>query len=114
LAFLLAAEFPGVEALRAQAATARVVGQCECGCATVDLDVDANAPRAEGVKQRNAVEAYGLARSNDRPPPGLILFVEEGRLASLEIVSNAEPVFSAFPPTGEFGPPTVLWLDADD
>ena len=32
---LLAADFPGVEALRDQAASLRVVGRCDCGCPTI-------------------------------------------------------------------------------
>jgi len=105
LAFLLAQSFPGVEALRAQAGTAYVVRKCDCGCATIDLEVDAATPPATEVGEPVAVEAHGLPRSDGRPPPDLILFVRDGRLASLEIVSYSEDVFEAFPRTAEFEPP---------
>jgi hypothetical protein len=105
LSFLLEPEFPGVEALRRQAATARVVRRCECGCATIDLASAPAAPSAEGVREPNAVEARGRARDDGRPPPDLILFVRDGRLSSVEIVSYDEPVFDVFPPPEEFEEP---------
>jgi hypothetical protein len=105
LSFLLQPEFPGVEALRRQAATARVMRRCECGCATVELATDAGVPAAEGVGEPNAVEARGRARDDGRPPPELILFVRDGRLSSVEIVSYDEPVFDVFPAPEEFEEP---------
>jgi hypothetical protein len=110
LSFLLAVEFPGVEALRVQAQSARVVRQCECGCATIDLAPDPAAPVAEGVGCPNAVEARGRARTDGRVPPDLILFVGDGRLRSVEVVSYDEPVFEMFPAPQEFERPTVPWL----
>jgi len=59
LSFLLEPEFPGVEALRLQAATARVVRRCECGCATIDLEADPAAAAAEGVREPNASRRVG-------------------------------------------------------
>jgi hypothetical protein len=109
----LAVEFPGVEALRAQTLAARVVRQCECGCATIDLATDPAAPVAVGVGAANAVEARGRARTDGRVPPDLILFVGDGRLRSLEIVSYGEPVFETFPSPEEFEQPTVPWLSSD-
>lgn len=105
LSFLLGSEFPGVEALRRQAATARVVGRCECGCATIDLATDPAATAAEGVREPNVVEASGRPRDDGRPPPDLILFVRDGRLSSLEIVSYDKPVFDVFPTPEEFEEP---------
>jgi hypothetical protein len=105
LSFLLEPEFPGVEALRRQAETARVVRQCECGCATIDLATDPAAPAAEGVREPNVVEARGRARDDGRPPPELILFVRDGRLSSVEIVSYDEPIFDVFPAPEEFEEP---------
>jgi hypothetical protein len=105
LSFLLEPEFPGVEALRLQAGTASVVGRCECGCATIELATDPAAPAAEVVREPNAVEARGRARDDGRPPPELSLFVRDGRLSSVEIVSYDEPVFDVFPAPGEFEEP---------
>jgi hypothetical protein len=42
LGLLLSTEFPGVEALRAQARSAVVVGRCDCGCPTIELAVPAD------------------------------------------------------------------------
>jgi hypothetical protein len=39
-----------------------------------------------------------------RPEPDLLLFVRDGRLASIEIVSYSDDVYDVFPPPGEFGP----------
>ncbi len=44
LAALLAVDFPGAEALRAQAERAQVVGRCDCGCPTIDLRVPDEVP----------------------------------------------------------------------
>jgi hypothetical protein len=90
LTALLAVDFPGAVELRAQAATARVTGRCACGCPTIDLVVDEATPVA-AVEDRMPVEA-------DVPDGGLIVFVDEGRLAALEYwtVSDETPV--EFPP----------------
>jgi hypothetical protein len=90
-----------VEILRAQAATVVVVRECGCSCATIDLGVDPSVPDADGVREPNAVEAHGRPRSDGRPPPDLILFVRDGRLASLEIVSYPDAVFDEFPPPAD-------------
>lgn len=87
---LLAADFPGAAELRAQAATARVVGRCGCGCPTIDLVVDDATPRAE-LKNSVAAEA-------DVPDGGLIVFTDEGRLSRLEYWSTADETPAEFPP----------------
>ncbi|MEU4253692.1 hypothetical protein AB0F15_40500 [Amycolatopsis sp. NPDC026612] len=90
---LLAADFPGAGELRAQAATARVIGRCGCGCPTIDLAVDETTPRA-AVKKSVAVEA-------DVPDGGLILFVDDGRLSCLEYWSTADERPAGFPSAGQ-------------
>jgi hypothetical protein len=105
LSFLLEPEFPGVEALRRQAVTARVVGRCECGCATIELATDPAAPAAEGVREPVAVVASGRPRGDDPPPPPLFLTVLDGRLCEIEIVSYDETVFDVFPSPEEFEAP---------
>ena len=104
LAFLLEPEFTGVEALRRQAATARVVGRCPCGCATIYLATDPAAAAAEGVTAPVAVVASGRPRGDD-PPPTLFLTVLDGRLCEIEIVSYDETVFDVFPAPEEFEGP---------
>ncbi|NUS44617.1 MAG: hypothetical protein HOQ24_13130 [Mycobacteriaceae bacterium] len=89
LSAMLDRPFPGAPQLRAQLATARVVGQCHCGCPTVDLAVDVTLPTAV-VDSRIPVEAAV-------PDGGLILFVEEGRLSSLEYYHLAEDPPPYFP-----------------
>jgi hypothetical protein len=113
LTFLLGADFPGVEKLRAQANTARVIGACDCGCATVYLEVDPSLPTADEVTQTNAVDATGLPRAGSAPLPDLILFVKDGRLSSVEIIWYGEAPVRDFPPPSEFGAPQALWWDAD-
>ena len=90
-----------MEALRAQAETARVIRECECGCATIDMTTDPALPPAEGVTEPNAVEAPG--RGGEALE--LILFVRDGRLSSLEIVSYDVATLEVFPPPSEFGLP---------
>lgn len=90
---LLAADFPGAVELRAQAATARVIGRCGCGCPTIDLEVDETTPRA-AVANSVAVDA-------DAPDGGLILFVADGRLSCLEYWSTADERPARFPPPGQ-------------
>ena len=82
LGYLLAADFPGVEALRRQATVATVTDGCACGCATIDLSVDSNlAPPAVATRvwKRNvltpAVRPAGVVgaprnRLLRRPDPG--------------------------------------------
>ena len=99
LGFLLSADFPGAGALRHQARAARVVEGCPCGCASVELEVDPAAPRALQVSQYNAVEARGVHVAAD-----LILFVADGRLASMEIVGHGAQRFTEFPAPDAFAP----------
>ena len=114
LDFLLNAEFPGVEKLRRQARTARVVGRCECGCATIYLGVDESLPLADEIARSNAVDAAGRPSSDDRPAPELILFVKEGRLSSIEIVWYGDAPISEFPLPGEFENPVAAWFEDRD
>jgi hypothetical protein len=109
LAFLLTAEFPGAEKLRQQAATAQVVGRCDCGCATVYLAVDPSLPVANEVTQSHAVEAVGETPGEDKPPREVIMFVSDGRLSSIEIVWYGDAPIAEFPPADEFKSPAASW-----
>ncbi len=111
LTFLLSADFPRVEKLRDQAPTAQVSGRCECGCATIVLAVDESLPVAKEVAQKSAVDAIGRQRADSGTGPDLILFVEEGRLASIEIVFGGSEFASEFPPPDQFEKPVALWFD---
>jgi hypothetical protein len=99
---LLAQNFPGVEALRLQAESVEAKRGCQCGCGTIALVVtrdqlprsDASSPvPAEGEVFDSAGNGVG----------GLLLFLHDGFLASLEIYSNAEPL--PLP-----APETVRWV----
>jgi hypothetical protein len=87
---LLDDEVDGVEELRAQAALATASTGCECGCVTIDLHVpdDVPVPPTAGTAplEGTVVDAAG------EPIGGVLLFVEHGRLAGLEVHSVDEPL----------------------
>lgn len=81
---LLAHDFEGVEALREQARQLVAIKGCSCGCGTIDLTpVGRNHPRStasspvptEGTVYDDQGESVG----------GLLLFLAEGLVSSLEI-----------------------------
>jgi hypothetical protein len=78
LEFLLTADFPGRDELKAQLQHVEVVGDCECGCGTIDLKVNEYPTRAF-VEEPIPVEARGEGIE-------VLLFVRGGLLCSLEIV----------------------------
>ncbi len=93
---LLAVDFPGVDALRAQLLGTRVTGRCACGCPTVDLEPPADAPPAV-VGTSVPVEAKAHSRSGEGE--GLVLlFVDDGRLSCLEYAPLGDRTPSTFPP----------------
>jgi hypothetical protein len=97
LALLNYADFDGRDALLDQADAARVVGFCGCGCATVDLAVDA-ARSATSVAHPIPNEAVVLD-DEGAAIGGVLVFVREGYLASLEVYDfNGVPI-SPFPST---------------
>ncbi|WP_197696479.1 hypothetical protein [Nocardia terpenica] len=86
---MLAGDFPGAVELRAQALTAKVVGQCRCGCPTIDLMVDPSAPAAA-----NLPNPVTEAATDDG---GLLLFVRDGKLVGLEYYSLTDDTPDRFP-----------------
>jgi hypothetical protein len=106
LAFMLEAEFPGDTALREQAERAIVVEQCTCGCATIDLAIPDDLPVAVDAPPVPMVQTH--ARDMEERPVGLLLFVRDGRLSSLEIVWYDESQMTGeFPPRQFWEPPTA-------
>jgi hypothetical protein len=100
LRFMLASDFPGFEQLRAQAATARVVGRCGCGCASIDIAVDrANTPPA--LDAPTGVAA--TAASRDPRVTHLMLWVDGAYLSGLEL--SWLDMTEEFPPPEMFDPP---------
>jgi hypothetical protein len=80
LTLLLSVEFPGVDELRVQAASAAVVGGCDCGC-----------PLASGLSSRLAPAEGVVSPQGDGVPGEIILFVDDGRLSYLEYVYYDAP-----------------------
>ena len=106
LEFMLSAAFPGNEVLREQSSRAMVVEQCTCGCATIDFELTGNAPVAPEIQGAPLVQTR--AKDMDAHPAGLMLFVRDGRLSSLEIVWYDESQMTGeFPAPDFWEPPTA-------
>lgn len=93
---LLDLDFPGVAELRCQMQSVRVVGQCSCGCATVDLEGDRTQCAPAGTTSPIPAEAIVLD-SKGTAIGGLIVFLRQGYLSSLEIYSFDQPIPSLPP-----------------
>lgn len=91
LALLLGVEFPGVDELRVQAASATVVGGCDCGGPSIALRMPDAAPLASGLTSRLAPAEGVVSPQGDGVPGEIILFVDEGRLSYLEYVYYDAP-----------------------
>jgi hypothetical protein len=97
LALLNHADFDGRDSLLAQVDFARVVGYCGCGCATVDLAVDSAAPASSsGSPIPNEATVLG---ADGEPIGGVLVFVRDGYLTSLEVYDYGGVPISPFPPT---------------
>ncbi|WP_209313924.1 hypothetical protein [Blastococcus sp. TF02A-35] len=72
-----------MEELRAQAPDATASPGCGCGCGTVGLHVPDGLP-ASTAESPVPVEGT-VVGPRDEPVGGLLLFVEHGRLAGLEV-----------------------------
>jgi hypothetical protein len=84
LGFLLDEDFEGVDQLRVQAASAVVVGRCDCGCPTIDLGLDADAPASNLSGRLAPTEA--IVQIDGRAPGEVILFLDDWKLDSMEYV----------------------------
>jgi len=83
---LLAQEFDGVDPLRAQATSVLARRGCECGCGTIKLvPQNPDAPRSS-AQSPVPVEATVLDDAGE-PVGGVLLFVQDGLLSSLEVYS---------------------------
>jgi hypothetical protein len=84
-------DFPGVRELREQAQHVMAKKGCECGCGTIDLVPDGTPVHRSDAP--NPVPVDGIVSSPDgEEVGGLILFVSDGMLQSLEIYSHGEPL----------------------
>jgi hypothetical protein len=101
LDYLLAA-LPDSEQLREQAATARLLHTCSCGCATVALVTDPAVAAAHDLPIA-AVRSAGA----DPQAPELVLRIEHGRLASIEIDGHGK-LYETFPAPDRFQAPLAV------
>jgi hypothetical protein len=88
---LLGHEFAGVQELRQQARHIEAKSGCTCGCGTIDFVFDgAPVPRSEAP---TPVPVEGrVAGAGGDDVGGLILFLKDGMLQSLEIYSYDKPL----------------------
>jgi len=94
---LLSLDFEGVEQLRRQAGDSRVVGRCDCGCPTIEIETRADCLDIAFTSRLAPVE--GRVRPlADEPVGDVILFVDDGRLSSLELVWYTDAPPKAWPP----------------
>ena len=107
LAFMLSTEDPRMEPLREQASAAHVTGMCKCGCATIDLEVDRSKARAARGLSRPAIDSTSYERSDPEHVRELILFLDDGWLASLEVVYYGASPPRLLPEPTDMGPPFV-------
>jgi hypothetical protein len=106
---LLAHDFPGAAALRAQLDRTTATPGCTCGCGTVDLQVPDTAPTAAAG---GAAPVEGTVVGPDgRPAGGVLLFVEAGRLSRLDITSYGDPLPVPAPEQVTWGP--TAWAGED-
>jgi hypothetical protein len=96
---VLSTDFAGVPELREQAAEATVTATCPCGCPSVTLHVPGGPP-ASACRSRLA-PAEARRAPDDELPTDVILFLDDGRLAGLELVWYSDAPPTSWPPAGE-------------
>ncbi len=89
LEFLLSVEVPGIEDLREQVAYARAA-RWDCGCASFNIIVDRERAPRSAITASPAVEAYSKERDDVDKAFDLLLWVEEGWLAGVELVDYVD------------------------
>jgi hypothetical protein len=123
LDFLVSVDHPAAEALRIQAATARVTDKCDCGCGGISLTVDREGtPRADLGNQetrvfggrlflRKVFRCRHVTSNNDPKDPEetqwLTLYTEDGWIEGIESswVSDSPP--KGLPSPEGFSPPSI-------
>jgi hypothetical protein len=87
----LSHDFPGVQELREQALHVTAKKGCQCGCGTIDFVLDETQVRRSASPNPVPVDAVVEGGKGDAVG-GLILFVRDGLLQSLEVYSHADPL----------------------
>ncbi len=85
LDLMLSLDFEGVEELRRQALNVLVTGRCSCGCPTIDLATSPDSNRSRIADSTSPVQAR-VDHGEGHAPGEFILFLNDGRLSSLEYV----------------------------
>lgn len=88
---LLAHDFPGVDELRVQARVVHARKGCTCGCGTIDLVPMGNDPPRSEATSPVPTEGTVLDTSGV-DIGGLLLFLTDGLLGSLEVYAYNEPL----------------------
>lgn len=99
IALLDHADFPGRDALRAQADDVIATGGCSCPCASIHLAPAASTPPADAAPSPISNEAHILDEGGEIVG-GMILFVTEGRMSLLEVYTYADEPIAPFPALG--------------
>jgi hypothetical protein len=97
LALLNHADFEGRDALLEQAGSAIADSRCGCGCATIGFDIDPRAPSA-GRSYRPIPNQAEVFDDEGELSGGVIVFVADGYLSSLEIFYYGDEPILEFPP----------------
>jgi hypothetical protein len=123
LDFLVSVDHPAAEALRIQAATARVTGECECGCGRISLAVDREGtPRADLGGQDTQLFGGRLVlrkfrfrhveSSNDPEDPEetqwLTLYTEDGWIEGIENSWLSDSPPEGLPSPEGFSQPSIV------
>jgi hypothetical protein len=108
LDFLLSVEAVGIVELREQAALARVA-RWSCGCASFNVVVDRDKAPRSVITTSPAVEAFSTERDDSDKAFDLLLWVQDGWLAGVEIVDylsrHGEDSPKEIPPRENWGGP---------
>lgn len=110
LEMLLTVEMPGIEELRAQVPFVQVA-RWNCGCASFNIEVDRNAAPRSAITRGPAIDAETKERADYLSAFDLILWVEDGWLAGVEIVDyvdrHGDQSPDEIPPPEKWEPPHV-------
>jgi hypothetical protein len=105
LEFLVSIDGPGAEVLHAQASTAVVTGECDCGCGAISLQVDRQHTAPAEVR-------WPIETHNDPEDPEetlwLMLWSEDGWISAIEIAWISAERPEGLPSPEGFAPPSQL------
>lgn len=105
LHMLLSKDGEGIAELRLQVPHAAVVGRCKCGCPTIDIDVDREAAVPSRITRRPAIDCFSHEREAIDEVFDLMVWVEDGYLAGIELVYYDEGKPTVFPEPASFDEP---------